>query len=338
MRLLRPITLLVLFLSLFTLGFPSAWASENLTNDDDWWEKQYEKFDDTDQCSAVTDYLKGLRFYDHHNTTFLAHIFLGGYLRQGTCLKVNIPLAKKVFIFAAERGETTPALLLAQLYFTEEGEEGSNAQEWAKRARLLMITLTTPMRWKQYLFKRFQTSTLSPHLEHAFAWIKEKQNGPVDAVYDIGMDVLKNGTYPESKVVACRWFYNAEIKGHTKASFQLGRQLALGDGVKIASGKAMLLLELSANVDHNVDAYVLAAQLLQEGDVFEKNLPHAYFALLKAQILGADVSEQLKALEPLLTDSERWNANLDATTGPYQLTLSHDPPQFLHPSCSYSSR
>jgi len=240
MRLLRPITLLVLFLSLFTLGFPSAWASENLTNDDDWWEKQYEKFDDTDQCSAFTDYLKGLRFYDHHNTTFLAHIFLGGYLRQGTCLKVNIPLAKKVFIFAAERGETTPALLLAQLYFTEEGEEGSNAQEWAKRARLLMITLTTPMRWKQYLFKRFQTSTLSPHLEHAFAWIKEKQNGPVDAVYDIGMDVLKNGTYPESKVVACRWFYNAEIKGHTKASFQLGRQLALGDGVPDSGGGSLV--------------------------------------------------------------------------------------------------
>ena len=118
----------------------------------------------------------------------------------------------------------------------------------------------------------------------------------------------------------------------------MGWQLALGDGVEINPQRAELLLGLSANVDKNVDAYLLAAQLLQKGDVFEKSLPNAYLALLKAQALGADVTDKLKHLEPLLTEKERENAKWWADFEPSLVTLEPIGPQISQPSCSYSSR
>jgi TPR repeat protein len=198
--------------------------------------------------------------------------------------------------------------------------------------------------WKQgvyvHLANHFKQKGqhLSPQLEQVFSWYEGIENDEPDAHYQIALRLLESRAYPEAKILACEWFYKAETKGHSKARFQLGRQLALGDGVKVAPEKALLLLELSANVDKNVDAYLLAAQLLQQGDVYEKHLPNAYFALLKAQALGADLSDQLKQLEPLLTKKERENAKWWADFETSQLSLSRKSLQFSQPSCSYSSR
>lgn len=107
--------------------------------------------------------------------------------------------------------------------------------------------------------------------------------------------------------------------------------------VLVSARNAMLLLDEFANDDRNVDAFLSAAQLMQEGDIFEKHLPNAYYALLRAQELGADVSEQLKILEPQLTsnDSERGKWYIEEGIS---LALTTRLPQSPHPSCSYSSR
>jgi TPR repeat protein len=314
------------------------WAADNAPSHNAWWESVYDKFYPTDECLAVREDIKYVRTLDQKHSTVLAHFYLGSQLLDGLCLNRNTAQAKEAFQYAAERGDAYSAIFLAQLYFMEEGTDGPKADEWGERARYSMVKLPDPAEIKQILINRFEGTVLSPHLEEAFAWFKGIQSQSPDAFYQIGMNVLKNNTYLESKVLACRWFYEAEIQGHAGARFQLGRQLALGDGVKVAKRQAFWALETSTNVDKNVDAYLLAAQLLQKGDVFEKNLPNAYFALLKAQTMGADVSEQLKTLEHRLSDTERQRTKSWAAYEPSTLHLSRDLPQFSQPPCTYSLR
>lgn len=309
------------------------WAADNA-----WWESVYDKFYPNDKCLAVREDIKHIRTLDQKHSTFLAHFYLGSQLLDGLCLNRNAAQAKEAFLYAAERGDAYSAIFLAQVYFLEEGTDGPKAYEWGERAHYSMIKLSDPAEIKQILVNRFEGTVLSPHLEEAFAWFKGIQSQSPDSFYQIGMNELKNNTYPESKVLACRWFYEAEIQGHGGARFQLGRQLALGDGVKVAKRQAFWALETSANKDKNVDAFLLAAQLLQTGDVFEKHLPNAYYALLMAQRLGAEVSEQLKTLEPQISKKERESKKWWAEQSTPALRLSQDLPQFSHPPCTYSSR
>lgn len=318
------------------------WGGELTPLDDAWWSRHYAKIHDTEECKGLEPHFAYARKVDQGNGTMSAHVLLGSLYWLGPCFDQDLPLAEHLLTQTAERGQSIAALYLAQFYFLAEGESAPRTQEWLQRAKLAMPLLSG--NWKRDIYPvlkaRFEQSgeRLSPHLEDVFNWYRSINHGDPEVSYQIGLDLLEKNTYSESKVLACNWFYKAETRDHVKARYQLGRQLALGDGVKVAPGAAMLMIQKSANIDKNPDAFLLAARLLQEGDVFERNLPDAYFALLKAKALGADVTEQLKTLEPQLTKKERERAQSWANFEPALITLDPKGPYFSQPSCSYSSR
>lgn len=332
----------LILLSTALLVSRSSLADGTVPYGDDWWNDHYAKIQDTENCRNLKDTFDQARQLDRRVGKMSSLVLLGFLYWQGQCFDKNLLLAEQLLTRTAERGESVAAVYLAQFYYLIKGEDAPETKAWVERAKYAMALLGND--WKQGLYTPLsnyfkQTGQhLAPQLEQAFSWYEGIQKGDPEVIYQTGIRLLENDTYPESKVLACEWLFEAETKGHVKARFQLGRQLALGDGVKVAPGKALLLLELSANVDKNADAYLLAAQLLQQGDVYEKHLPNAYFALLKAQSMGRDVSEQLKQLEPQITEKERERAQSWADFESSQLSLSRDSPQFSQPSCTYSSR
>ncbi|PCI38175.1 MAG: hypothetical protein COB46_11980 [Rhodospirillaceae bacterium] len=328
------------FLSLAETG-----ASERLLYDDAWWEERYATLPDTPDCQVIITNIEEARNAERALGRFYTPFLwaLDKYFNQEKCITQNPDEAITIFTDLAERGEGLATVYLAHIYHAKYGPNAPITQSWLERAKPAMVRVISE-NWRKNFYhpaaKTFQKIKMpfSPELESVFLWGEETLNGDPEKIYQIGMDLLKHSSLPEAKVLACGWFFKARIKKHVKARFQQGRQLALGDGVKVNSRKAEMLLELSANVDHNVNAFLLAAQLLQRGDIFHKHLPDAYFALLKAQALGANVSEQLQELAPQLTDKERWHANKNAEFKPSLVDLEPKAPQARQPICSYSSR
>ncbi|MCW8915520.1 MAG: hypothetical protein OQK24_06660 [Magnetovibrio sp.] len=302
------------------------------------WDTAQELVHKSEECATVFNDLDKARAIEITRLAILAEFTLGSHLLEGYCMDRNVALAKRAFQYAAQRGNVYAALFLGQAYFMEEGAGSPKAREWAERASNALITVTGQSELKQMMAKRFESSGLSPHVEEAFSWHEDESSRTPNSMYEVGLNLLKLNAYPESKLLACEWFYKAERQGHKGARYQLGRQHALGDGVKVSKWHAYMMLEWSVNYGKTVEAYLLAAQLLQEGEIFTKNLPNAYLALLKAQALGADVSEQLETLEPDLSLEEKKDQKFWAQYETSLVHLGDELPQLLHPACSYSSR
>ena len=324
-------------LAVLAFSFP-AWAEDEVM-DDAWWERQFDKVYETDECIDLNKYIEAIRALNEKTVDTITQTLFGWNYWLGECVDQDIALAERVLSKNAERGTTIAAIYMAQIRFLTNGENSPETMVWGQRAKDALIRL--PNDWKQNLYiplkDRFKGS-LSPRLEEAFSWYATAQNGPAEFFYETGKNLLDNGSFPESKVLACLWLSKAEKMDHVKARFELARQLALGDGIRVASRKALFLLRKSADVDQNVDAYLLAAQLQQKGDVFEKNLPNAYFSLLRAQNLGAEVSEQLTVLKAQLTSEELKGVERLIKYDFTPLFLDSPLPHSSHPSCLYSSR
>ncbi|MBF0246700.1 MAG: sel1 repeat family protein [Alphaproteobacteria bacterium] len=319
--------------------------SQEFRYDDAWWRMQQGKVFDRPSCQEIHDTIGNLRAFDLKNQTLNAPSSLAWslFFSVKDCLASDRSLALWILEDVAAHGDGISIIVLAQFSYLEFGADDPMTRTRVERAKNAMGRLLTP-NWRTLLYEplvaglKKEDVDLSPQLEDAFAWAESTLNGDSDEMYRIGLSLVDSGKYPEDKVLGCHWLSQAEAKGHRQARFRLGKQLALGEGVNVSAEKAMLLLSISASRDRNTDAYLLAADLLQRGDVYRKNLPEAYYALLKAQVLGENVKDVLLALEPQVSAQDRDIAQWRSTNEPSVLRLEPMTDQPWHLPCSYSER
>jgi len=282
------------------------WAEDVAIDSDAWWEAHYSKIHRTDECKDIKAVLDEVRAVDKISAYTTAHSLLAWHYWQGPCFDKDAAFAEQLLLNVAERGNFISAIYLAQMYFLQKGEDAPLAKDWAQRAQYAMAPFFL-INWKQAVhaplvehFKQ-KEQVLSPHLEQAFSWFENIQHDDPNTLYEIGMSLLDDRTTPESRINACHWLHAAERRGHTQARYRLARQLVFGEGVRQALDRAMLYLDRSVNQDQNIDAYILVSQLMEKGDIFEKNLRFAYVALRRAQAVGGDVKTHMARLRPQLS-------------------------------------
>ena len=311
--------MLISLLILFASSPMVVWADDVAIDSDAWWEPHYSKIHRTDECKNIKAVLNEARAVDKISAYTFAHSLLAWHYWQGPCFDNDTAFAEGLLLNVAERGNFIAATYLAQMYFLQKGEDAPLAKDWGQRAKHALAPLSS-INWKQTFYApiaehfRQKKQVLSPHLEQAFSWFENIQHDDPNTLYEIGMSLLDDRTIPEAKVYACRWLYAAKRRGHTQARYRLARQLIFGEGVRQKLDSAMLLLDQSVNQDQNIDAYILVSQLLQKGDIFERDLRKAYIALLRAQKQGASVEkadfERLHAQLPsYMIDSANEDAN-----------------------------
>ncbi|MBF0247401.1 MAG: sel1 repeat family protein [Alphaproteobacteria bacterium] len=313
-------------------------ADEIALDDDAWWNRQYAKIHDTEECAFLKPHWEDLMNVDKRFSLAFAPLGVGWNFLRGFCVDQDIALGADLMARAAEHGTVWAAIHLAQFFDRTRGENAPETREWMQRAKYAMSLFgENPM---QTVSKRYRDlgEEVSHQLVEIFSWHETIWKKDADAMYQMGMELIENNNYPESKVLACKWFSRAAALDHPKARYRLARQLALGDGVNAEPLDVELLLYTAANRDRNPDAYVLASGLLRAGDIFEKHLPHAYFALLRAQALGSDVSQRLVDLEFEMSEVEIESAKRRAKYDNAPLVLTRKKIHPSHPSCSYSSR
>ena len=288
--------MLISLLILFASSPMVVWAEDVAIDRDAWWEAHYSKIHRTDECKDIKAVLDEVRAVDKISAYTTAHSLLAWHYWQGPCFDKDTAYAEQLLLNVAERGNTTAATYLAQMYFLQKGEDDPLAKDWAQRVKYALASLSS-INWKQNFYApiaehfRQKEQVLSPHLEQAFSWFENIQHGDSNTLYEIGMSLLEDRTIPEAKIYACHWLQAAERRGHAQARYRLARQLIFGEGVRENLFRAGLYLDQSVNQDQNIDAYILVSQLLEKGDIFEKNLSKAYIALLRAQKLGANVEK-----------------------------------------------
>ncbi|MFC1672960.1 tetratricopeptide repeat protein [Pseudomonadota bacterium] len=302
-------------------------------HDDSWWKPAYKEAAGQNDCTKVMSILT--RAQKAGNIT--AHGTLGEFYHRGLCGDKDIKKAKTLLRYGAERGEAWDAAYLAQIYFIEKGEHDPAAKEWAHRAQFAMIRMGSDT-WKKVIPYLHIDGPLSPHLQQAFSWLENIENEDAEILFNIGKDFLEHGTWPESKVLACYWLDESSRKGHVRASYLLARQVIMGDGVLVAPVLGTTRL-YDAFEGGDVDAFLFAAQILEQGHVVDQSYLHAYVALMRAQNLGADVTDSIDRVFPHLTDYERHIVESFYAQDP------SIPPRVLYvhvqnesSNCSYASR
>lgn len=308
-----------------------SWAMFVAADDDLWWDAQYNKIHGTNDCASLKAALDEARAFDRLASFTSAQTGLAWHYWQGPCLDNDIAFAERLLQGAAERGNHIAAVYLAQMYFLEHGEDAALSKEWAQRAQYAMAPFAS-FDWKQTFYAphaehfRAKGQTFSPHLEQAFAWLEAPQQRDPNALYEIGMTLFEDDTVPEAKINACHWLNAAQRTGHVQARYRLARQLIYGEGVMQNLDRGNLLLDQSINQDQYIEAYMLAAQLLEKGDLFNKDLRKAYIALLRAQQQGGNIDQAtFDRIEAQLSPSKIEWSKKDASDSRYLIYLFMTP-------------
>ncbi|PHS78215.1 MAG: hypothetical protein COB59_08225 [Rhodospirillaceae bacterium] len=262
--------------------------TEKSIHDDTWWHPEYKEAVSNRDCVTVMSILNRAQKAGN----IRAHNLLGEFYWDGICVGKDAQKAEHFYRYGAERGKPWGAANLAQIRYIEKGENDSLAIEWANRARYSMMDRGIKS-WKKLFPFLHPNAPLSPHLKQALVWLEKRENDDANALFKIGKDFLNNSTWPESKVLACYWLRTAETKGHIRASYLRARQYLLGEGVLISKLAGVNALH-QAMRGEDIDAYLLAAQIMEQGRVVNQSYYYAYFALIRAQGLGAEVTEAIQ--------------------------------------------
>ncbi|PHS79186.1 MAG: hypothetical protein COB59_03320 [Rhodospirillaceae bacterium] len=323
-------------LMIFRVNFVQAVEIENGLNksihDDYWWRPAYDKAVNQEDCSKAVLVLNRAVKAGNIN----AHGSLAAFNIDGTCMNKNFINAMSLFRYGAERGHTSAAIFMAQAYFLEKGADDPSAKKWAHRAQFAMMSLE-PMYWEKIIPSLLIKDPLSPHLKKAFSWYEKTLQENSTVLFKIGQDFLHNGTWPESKVLACYWLMEAARKGHIRANFLAAHQLIMGDGVLVSPRSGTVRLQ-EAVEGNDIDALLFAAQILEQGHVANLSYETAYFALLRAESLGAQVSKSLDRIAPYLSDLRLREVMHRAQDTTYFPTIWTPIGQIEPSSCEYASR
>lgn len=269
---------------------------EKSMHDPSWWDPAYKEAVKQDDCPTAISVLN----IAQKAGSIAAHIKLAALYRYGICLNKDIAKADALLRYGAERGDAEALFSLAQMHYIEKGQSNPSAKEWAYRAQFAMMDMGTDY-WKKISPLLHIDEPLSPDLKQALSWLEKTENEDSSVLFTIGKDFLEHGTWPESRVLACYWLNKAAQKGHVRASYLFARQVLLGDGVVVAPLGAINRL-YDAMKGGDVDAYLLAAQLLEQGSVSDQSYDEAYLALMRAQALGADVTKSMDRVASHLND------------------------------------
>ncbi|MBD3661804.1 MAG: sel1 repeat family protein, partial [Arenibacter algicola] len=146
---------------------------------------------------------------------------------------------------------------------------------------------------------------LSPQFDQIFSWGEQILHGNPEAIYQFGIMLIENDTYPEDKILGCRWLFKAVSKNHAQARYRLARQLLLGNGVLQVPDLGYGYLDQAIRSDNVPEAFIFAADMAERGDLLQKDLMQAYAALLRARRLGGNVeARELKRLRTQLSETE----------------------------------
>ncbi len=340
MRHLRAASFGLMLLGALACHAAPSLADTLLAYDEVWWQAQYTKLYDKPECQEFIPAIEKMREFDRFSGQWGAPFTwaLGLYWENGECADPNQEEALVIFTDLAGRGEIFPAIYLAQLYHIEYGADVPLTKAWMERAKNVM-PLIIRENWRDVFHKPLAESfqragtPLSPQLEEIFTWGEEMLNGDADRLYEYGMTLLEYGQNPEDNVLACRWLYAAERKGHVQARFHLARIHILGDGVVQAPREARPWLYFSVNKDKNIDALIFLSTLLEKGGVFKRDLSDAYTALLRAKQMGAGVTSEIVQLRNKLSDRDiehaEWLANQETAAITFSVSDT-----FTHPRTS----
>lgn len=262
--------------------------TEKSIHDDTWWHPEYKEAVSNRDCVTVMSILN--RAQKAGNIS--AHDLLGEFYWDVVCVGKDAKKAEHFYRYGAERGKPWGAANLAQILYIEKGENDPLAIESANRARYAMMDRGIKS-WQKLFPFLHPNAPLSPHLKQALVWLEKRENDDANALFKIGKNFLENSTWPESKVLACYWLKKAANKGHNRASYLFARQHLLGEGVLISNLAGVSELH-QAMEEEDVDAYLLAAKIMEQGKVVDQSYDDAYFALIRAQGLGAEVTEALQ--------------------------------------------
>ena len=219
---------------------PVSQAEAAVDYNDAWWEEQYGKIYDTQYCREIITNMEKIRVLDRKTGLLIAPMgwAIGMYSAKGECGDPNPDEALYILTDLAERGVGVPSVLIAHFYHIKHGAKSPVTQSWMERAKNAMPLIITE-NWRENFYQPTATAyqeagtPYSPQLESIFSWGETTLSGDPENIFQFGINLVEQGTHPEDKVLGCRWLSEAETLGHTKARFQLGRQLALGDGVQI---------------------------------------------------------------------------------------------------------
>lgn len=286
-------------------------ADAPLAYDEAWWQTQYAKLYDKPECQALIPTIEKMREFDRFSGQWTAPMVwaLGLYGAKGECADPAQDDALAILTDLAGRGEGFPAVYLAQLYHVEEGADSPLTQDWMQRTKNAIPRIITE-NWREDFYQpvvngfKEMGAPISPQLNEIFAWGEGMLNGAPDPLYEHGMALLEHGKNPEDKVLACRWLYAAERKGHAQARYRFAQLHILGENIIRDPGVGMSWLHISVNEDRNVDALIFLSTLLEKGDVFRQDLTDAYAALLRAKKMGADVTLELARLRDKLSNKD----------------------------------
>lgn len=263
---------------------------------------------------------------------------LGLYFAKGECAAPDPDQAIEILTDLAERGQGLPPVFLAHFYHIKHGANAPLTQSWRERVKNAMPLIISES-WRKDFYQPLAVAyqkeriPFSPQLENIFLWGEETLGGEAESLYQIGIRLIENGTNPEDKVLGCRWLYEAEKKGHTQARFRIAQLHLLGEGIVQAPGTATPWLYMSVNKDKNVKALLFLSQLLDRGEVFKRDLPESYAALLKAERLGANVKSELTRLRPKLSNKQIESAQWRLTLPNYKLSFQiYGPEKYLERS------